>query len=378
VRDCSGKPTERRHDERGLAAKSPTPLLALLSLELGFPATGARPNKKNVLYLRGSISVLAVISYIYPNAKMSMSNILEVRNVVKTYGDYTALNNVSLSVPKGSIYGLLGPNGAGKTSLIRIINQITMPDSGEVFLDGEKLQPHHIQHIGYLPEERGLYKSMKVGEQCLYLAQLKGLSKTEAKKQLDFWFEKFGIEGWWNKKIEELSKGMAQKVQFVVTVLHKPKLLIFDEPFSGFDPVNANIIKDEILELKKQGSTIIFSTHRMESVEELCDHIALIHKSNKLIEGKLTDVKREFRTHHFEVGILTANVEGLMYDLTQKFTVNPAEFKSLNDDLKLEIGLGNANPNELLSLLTQRGQVTHFVEKIPTANDIFIKTVSQN
>ncbi|RXR29357.1 ATP-binding cassette domain-containing protein [Flavobacterium piscinae] len=307
-----------------------------------------------------------------------MSNILEVRNVVKTYGDYTALNNVSLSVPKGSIYGLLGPNGAGKTSLIRIINQITMPDSGEVFLDGEKLNPKHIQHIGYLPEERGLYKSMKVGEQCLYLAQLKGLSKQEAKKQLDFWFEKLGIEGWWNKKIEELSKGMAQKVQFVVTVLHKPKLLIFDEPFSGFDPVNANIIKDEILELKKQGSTIIFSTHRMESVEELCDDIALIHKSNKLIEGKLTDVKREYRTHHFEVGILTSNVEGLMYDLTQKFTVNPAEFKSLNDDLKLEIGLGNANPNELLSLLTQRGQVTHFVEKIPTANEIFIKTVSQN
>ena len=307
-----------------------------------------------------------------------MNNILEVRNVVKKYGDYMALNNVSLSVPKGSIYGLLGPNGAGKTSLIRIINQITMPDNGDVFLDGEKLNAKHIQHIGYLPEERGLYKSMKVGEQCLYLAQLKGLSKQEAKKQLDFWFEKLGIQEWWNKKIEELSKGMAQKVQFVVTVLHKPKLLIFDEPFSGFDPVNANIIKDEILELKKQGSTIIFSTHRMESVEELCDHIALIHKSNKLIEGKLTDVKREFRTHHFEVGILTSNVEGLMYDLTQKFTVNPAEFKSLNDDLKLEIGIGNASPNELLSLLTQRGQVTHFLEKIPTVNEIFIKTVSQN
>lgn len=307
-----------------------------------------------------------------------MSNILEVRNVVKQYGNYTALNNVSISVPKGSIYGLLGPNGAGKTSLIRIINQITMPDRGEVFLDGEKLQPNHIQHIGYLPEERGLYKSMKVGEQCLYLAQLKGLSKQEAKKQLDFWFEKFGIQAWWNKKIEELSKGMAQKVQFVVTVLHKPKLLIFDEPFSGFDPVNANIIKDEILELKKQGATIIFSTHRMESVEELCDDIALIHKSNKLIEGKLTDVKREFRTNHFEVGIVTGNVEGLMYDLTQRFTVDQANFKSLNDDLKLEIGLGTATPNELLQLLTQRGQVTHFVEKIPTANDIFIKTVSQN
>jgi ABC-2 type transport system ATP-binding protein len=306
-----------------------------------------------------------------------MSNILEVRQVVKKYGEFTALNNVSLTVPKGSIYGLLGPNGAGKTSLIRIINQITMPDSGTILLDGELLQPHHIQHIGYLPEERGLYKSMKVGEQCLYLAQLKGLSKQEAKNQLNFWFDKFEIQGWWNKKIEELSKGMAQKVQFVVTVLHKPKLLIFDEPFSGFDPVNANIIKDEILELKKEGATIIFSTHRMESVEELCDDIALIHKSNKLIEGKLTDVKRQHRTNTFEVGILTDNVEGLMVDLTRNFTINQAQFKSLNDDLKLEVAIGASTPNELLQILTHRGQVTHFIEKIPTANDIFIKTVSE-
>ncbi|WP_396184256.1 ABC transporter ATP-binding protein [Flavobacterium sp.] len=307
-----------------------------------------------------------------------MSNILEVRQVVKKYGEFTALNSVSLTVPKGSIYGLLGPNGAGKTSLIRIINQITMPDSGTILLDGELLQPHHIQHIGYLPEERGLYKSMKVGEQCLYLAQLKGLTKQDAKKQLDYWFDKLEIKGWWDKKIEELSKGMAQKVQFVVTVLHRPKLLIFDEPFSGFDPVNANIIKDEILELKKNGATIIFSTHRMESVEELCDDIALIHKSNKLIEGKLTDVKRQHRTNSFEVGILTNNIEGLMYDLTQKFTVDQAQFKSLNDDLKLEIAIGTSTPNELLQILTERGQVTHFVEKIPTANDIFIKTVSQS
>ena len=306
-----------------------------------------------------------------------MSSILEVKNVVKQYGDYVALNSVSLSIPKGSIYGLLGPNGAGKTSLIRIINQITLPDSGEVLLDGEKLQPHHIQHIGYLPEERGLYKSMKVGEQCLYLAQLKGLSKKEAKIQLDYWFEKLDIKGWWNKKIEELSKGMAQKIQFVVCVLHQPKLLIFDEPFSGFDPVNANIIKDEILSLKEKGTTIIFSTHRMESVEELCDHIALIHKSNKLIEGKLEEVKRQYRSNSFEVGILTDNVEGLMYDLTQKFTVGPANFKSLNQELKLEIQLGTGSPNELLQVLTQRGQVTHFVEKIPSVNDIFIKTVTE-
>ncbi|OJX54474.1 MAG: ABC transporter ATP-binding protein [Flavobacterium sp. 38-13] len=305
-----------------------------------------------------------------------MSNILEVKNVVKQYGDYTALNNVSLQVPKGSIYGLLGPNGAGKTSLIRIINQITMPDSGTVFLDGEQLRPEHVQHIGYMPEERGLYKTMKVGEQALYLAQLKGLSKAEAKKQLDYWFDRLEIQGWWNKKIQELSKGMAQKIQFVVTVLHKPKLLIFDEPFSGFDPVNANLIKDEILELKKQGSTIIFSTHRMESVEELCDDIALIHRSNKLIEGKLHDVKKEYRTNSFQVGIMTSNVEGLMYQLTQKFTVGQTSFKTLNDDLKLEVQIGDSSPNELLNILTQMGQVTHFVEKIPSVNDIFIQTVS--
>lgn len=306
-----------------------------------------------------------------------MNNILEVQKVVKQYGNYTALNEISLTVPKGSIYGLLGPNGAGKTSLIRIINQITMPDSGSIIFDGEKLQPKHVQYIGYLPEERGLYKSMKVGEQCLYLAQMKGLSKAEATKQLQYWFDRFEIQGWWNKKIQELSKGMAQKIQFVVCVLHKPKLLIFDEPFSGFDPVNANLIKDEILELQKQGATIIFSTHRMESVEELCDYIALIHQSNKLIEGKLTDVKKQYRTNSFEVGILSDNVEGLMYDITQKFTVGQTNFKSLNDELKLEIQLGNAAPNDLLNLLTQRGQVTHFVEKIPSVNDIFIKTVSE-
>jgi ABC-2 type transport system ATP-binding protein len=307
-----------------------------------------------------------------------MSTILEVNKVVKRYGDYVALNEVTLAVPKGSIYGLLGPNGAGKTSLIRIINQITLPDSGEIILDGEKLQPKHVQYIGYLPEERGLYNTMKVGEQCLYLAQMKGLSKADAKKQLEYWFERLEIQGWWNKKIQELSKGMAQKIQFVVCVLHKPKLLIFDEPFSGFDPVNANIIKEEILKLRGDGATIIFSTHRMESVEELCDHIALIHKSNKLIEGRINDVKRQFKTNSYEVGVLSGNVEGLMYDLTQNFKVSPANFKSLNETLKLEIQIGNATPNELLHVLTQRGQVTHFVEKIPTVNDIFIRTVSDN
>lgn len=305
-----------------------------------------------------------------------MSNILEVKNVVKQYGTYTALNSVSLNVPQGSIYGLLGPNGAGKTSLIRIINQITLPDAGEIWLDGERLNPDHISIIGYMPEERGLYKTMKVGEQCLYLAQLKGMSKADAKAQLKYWFEKFEIEGWWDKKIQELSKGMAQKVQFIVTVLHKPKLLILDEPFSGFDPVNANLIKDEIIELNKQGTSIIFSTHRMESVEEMCDHIALIHKSNKLIEGKLSEVKKQYRTNTFQIGILTNNIEGLMYQLSQKYTIGQTSFKSLNDDLKLEVNLGAHPTNDLLQMLFQYGQVTHFAEKIPSVNDIFIQTVS--
>ena len=236
-----------------------------------------------------------------------MSNILEVQKVSKNFGSFTALNNVSISVPKGSIFGLLGPNGAGKTTLIRIINQITMPDSGHVFLDGEALKPTHIKDIGYLPEERGLYKSMKVGEQALYLAQLKGLSHKEAKERLKYWFDRLEIGDWWNKKIQELSKGMAQKIQFVVTVLHQPKLLIFDEPFSGFDPINANLIKDEILKLREDGATIIFSTHRMESVEEMCDEITLIHKSNKILEGKLNDVKRKFKTNTFEIGIKQNN-----------------------------------------------------------------------
>ncbi|MXN90065.1 ATP-binding cassette domain-containing protein [Flavobacterium sp. Sd200] len=307
-----------------------------------------------------------------------MEPILKVKNVVKQYGNYTALNSVSLSVPKGSIYGLLGPNGAGKTSLIRIINQITMPDGGEVLLDGEKLNPSHISHIGYMPEERGLYKTMKVGEQALYLAQLKGLSKKEAKEQLEYWFEKLEIQGWWNKKIQELSKGMAQKIQFVVTVLHQPKLLILDEPFSGFDPVNANIIKDEIMELRDKGTTIIFSTHRMESVEDMCDHIALIHKSNKLIEGELQAVKRRYRTNTFEVGIVPKNLQQLLADISLRYNTRQANFKTLDDELKLEVALSEGQSSrDLLQYLLQYGSVTYFVEKIPSVNDIFIETVSQ-
>lgn len=228
-----------------------------------------------------------------------MDHLLVAENVSKKFGDFTALNNVSLQIPKGSIFGLLGPNGAGKTTFIRIINQITLPSEGRILLDGKPLHPNDIQHIGYMPEERGLYKSMRVGEQALYLAQLKGLSKAEAKARLKYWFKRLNIEDWWDKKIQELSKGMAQKVQFVVTVLHNPKLLIFDEPFSGFDPVNANLIKDEILQLREDGATILFSTHRMESVEELCDYMALIHKSNKLLDGKVTEIKREYKSNTF-------------------------------------------------------------------------------
>lgn len=307
-----------------------------------------------------------------------MNNLLEAKNITKTYGDYIALNNISLSVPKGSIFGLLGPNGAGKTSFIRIINQITMPDTGLVTLEGKPLEANHIKDIGYLPEERGLYKSMKVGEQALYLAQLKGLSKPEAKKRLKHWFERLEIGDWWNKKIQELSKGMAQKIQFVVTVLHEPKLLIFDEPFSGFDPINANLIKDEILKLREDGATIIFSTHRMESVEELCDDIALINKSNKILDGNLVDIKRQFKSNTFEVGVHANNATELDQLLKDKFQITPASFKSINDDLKMNIKIASGGPNELLSFLTNHGQVNHFVEVIPSASDIFIQSVQNN
>lgn len=308
-----------------------------------------------------------------------MSDLLVADSVSKSFGGFKALNNVSIEVPKGSIFGLLGPNGAGKTTLIRIINQITMPDTGSVMLDGEALAPHHIQNIGYLPEERGLYKSMKVGEQALYLAQLKGLPKTEARKRLKYWFERLEIGDWWNKKIQELSKGMAQKIQFVVTVLHQPKLLIFDEPFSGFDPINANLIKDEILKLRDDGATVIFSTHRMESVEELCDHIALIHQSNKILDGKLQDIKRQFKTNSFEVGLVTPNEHELTQLIKDKFEVSPADFKSLNDDLKLNIKLkANETSNDLLGFLTSKAEVNHFNELVPTASDIFIQTVKNN
>jgi ABC-2 type transport system ATP-binding protein len=304
-----------------------------------------------------------------------MNNILVTNGVTKNFGKHTALNNVSLEIPKNSIYGLLGPNGAGKTTLIRIINQITYPDQGEVFFDGELLKPGHIAMIGYLPEERGLYKSMKVGEQALYLAQLKGLTKSEAKKRLKFWFERLEIGDWWNKKIQELSKGMAQKIQFIVTVLHEPKLLIFDEPFSGFDPINANAIKDEILYLRDQGASIIFSTHRMESVEELCEYITLLHKSEKILDGRLSDIKKAYKNNIFDVGLETQNGDGLLKELSDKFEVTSSAYDPLQEQLDITLQLPNSNSGPLLQYLSSKGNINNFVEKVPSANEIFIRTV---
>ena len=308
-----------------------------------------------------------------------MDTLLEISNVVKRYGDFTALNKVSLDVPRGSVFGLLGPNGAGKTSLIRIVNQITLPDSGSIYFDGQPLKPGDVEHIGYLPEERGLYKSMKVGEQALYLAQLKGLSKREAKKRLKYWFDKFDIAAWWDKKIEELSKGMAQKVQFIVTVLHQPKLLIFDEPFSGFDPINAQLIAKEILQLRDEGATIIFSTHRMESVEEMCDYIALIHQSHKIIDGKLADIKPQFRSNTYQIGLKTARGAEVEKLLQEKFVVSQSDVKMLDSGVTLDVRIPKeATPNDLLSLVTEYGQVQHFLEMVPSANDIFMQAVTKN
>lgn len=302
-------------------------------------------------------------------------NILETKNVEKKFTGHTALSDVSISVPKGSIYGLLGPNGAGKTSLIRIINQITAPDKGEVLFKGQNLKGSDVQHIGYLPEERGLYKKMKVGEQVLYLAQLKGMSKDEAKKKLLYWFEKFEMAGWWNKKIEELSKGMQQKVQFIVTVLHEPELLILDEPFSGFDPINANLIKQEILEIKNKGTTIIFSTHNMGSVEELCDHIALIHRSQKILEGSVKDIRKQYRSNVYDMSF-TGNLIGFTNALWAGAEI--LEKKTENDLHQVRVRLlGNNTPNDLLRAVLSDVQMLSFNERIPSMNDIFIQTVSK-
>ncbi len=316
-----------------------------------------------------------------------MEYLLAANHVSKRFGKYTALDDLSIAVPKGCVFGLLGPNGAGKTTLIRIINQITVPDDGNIYLSGEPLEQKHIMNIGYMPEERGLYKSMKVGEQVLYLAQLKGMTKADAKAQSEYWFSRLGVSGWWDKKIQELSKGQAQKIQFIVTVLHRPKLLIFDEPFSGFDPINANLIKDEILKLRDDGATVIFSTHRMESVEEMCDHIALMNKSKKILDGNLAEIKRDYRSNTYEIGLETQDDSlrslellkvDLLEEMAQRWEVAPAHFKSIHDhDLKLTVKIPEGlTANDLLRYLAGKGMVNHFVEVIPSVNEIFIKTIS--
>jgi ABC-2 type transport system ATP-binding protein len=294
-------------------------------------------------------------------------------HIVKRYANHLALDRVTINVPEGSIYGLLGPNGAGKTTLLRIINQISIPDEGELFFAGRKFHAKDVAQIGYLPEERGLYKKMKVGEQALYLAQLKGMSKADAMKKLKYWFTKFEIQAWWNKKVEELSKGMQQKVQFVTTILHQPKLLIFDEPFSGFDPINANLLKHEILELRQSGSTIIFSTHDMGSVEELCDNITLINKSRTILEGAVHDIRMEHKSNTYEIGF-TGNPEPVMERLNSHCEVVDQHMERANHYVKIKAKQGLTG-NDLLSLVLPVAAVTSFNELIPTMNEIFIKVV---
>jgi len=299
---------------------------------------------------------------------------LQANHVTKTYsaGKKIALQDFSIHVPKATVYGLLGPNGAGKTTFIRIINQITQADSGEVFINGEKLNPHHIKDIGYMPEERGLYKNMTVGDQILYFGALKGMKKQDALSQAKYWFDRLEIDQWWNKKLSELSKGMAQKIQFVVTVLHQPKLLILDEPFSGFDPVNTNLVKDQILQLKEQGTTIILSTHRMESVEELCDSVALINKSRKILDGKVFEVREKFKQNLFKVVLSDVNSENLEKLKNQYQLVNIHDQHGL---ISFDLNY-NEDQNLLLNDLMKAGKIRSFDEKIPSMNEVFITAVS--
>ena len=301
---------------------------------------------------------------------------IAINEVTKRYADHTALDSISLDIPEQCIYGLLGPNGAGKTTLIRILNQITAPDSGEVRINGETLCQKHITRIGYLPEERGLYKKMKVGEQAIYLAELKGIKKAEAQKRLKEWFDKFEISGWWDKKVEELSKGMQQKVQFITTVIHEPEILIFDEPFSGFDPINANLLKESILELRDKGATILLSTHNMASVEELCDSITLINHGKSILQGRVGDIKRQHDTHQREIVVRCDNSSKVMAvaDTYNNIKVEPTDQP---DETKLT--LFSASPNELINQLLQVGQLVSYKEVLPSMNDIFIHEVqSQN
>jgi len=296
--------------------------------------------------------------------------LFEAANITKKYGDQLALDKVSISVPEQSIYGLLGPNGAGKTTLIRIINQITGPDSGELYLNGKKLMPEDVQIIGYLPEERGLYKKMKVGEQAIYFAQLKGLSRAEAMKRLKYWFNKLDIIDWWGKKIEELSKGMAQKVQFVITVLHEPKLLIFDEPFTGFDPVNTNTIKNEILFLREKGTTIIFSTHNMESVEELCDNITLIDKAKTILEGSVNDIRSQWAANEYDLVIEgDVKIEG-----NGHYNILDRKHEGNKSYIRLKTA-GSIKVNEILNTVMKSGNLVSFNPALPSMNEIFIRVI---
>ncbi len=313
-----------------------------------------------------------------------MEVFLKVENITKQFAGHTALDDVSLEVPRGCVYGLLGPNGAGKTTLIRIINHITAPDKGRVWFNGHPLSPADVANIGYLPEERGLYKTMKVGEQALYFAQLKGLSKAEATARLKKWFVKFGIEGWWNKKVSELSKGMAQKVQFIVTVLHEPQLLIFDEPFSGFDPINANLLKNEILELRDKGATVIFSTHNMASVEEVCDHITLINKSKNILSGSLDEVRRSHGGNIFEVDFrgnresLVGALAGLPCGLLDESLIADEDKENRSERaLKIHIER-DEDVRSVVEVINNTVQLRTFREVIPSMNDIFIQAVAKH
>ncbi|MCD7970812.1 MAG: ABC transporter ATP-binding protein [Alistipes sp.] len=302
--------------------------------------------------------------------------LINVDHVTKSYAGHTALTDVSLSIPRGSIYGLLGPNGAGKTTLIRIINRITAPDSGRIIFDGHEMQPADVRRIGYLPEERGLYKKMKVGEQALYLAMLKGMPKKEATARLKEWFIRFGIQDWWNKKVEELSKGMAQKVQFIVTVLHGPELLILDEPFSGFDPVNASLIREEILRLRNEGATVIFSTHNMSSVEEICDHITLINRSRNILTGPVDRIRRSHGGDMYDAEF-KGSASGLEEGLKELCTVLEAQDDgSGNGTLKLSIP-DHGRVREVVSVINSQTELRSFRNIVPSMNDIFIKAVSQ-
>ena len=305
-----------------------------------------------------------------------MEFLLQAQGLTRKYKDKVALNNFSINIPQGSIYGLLGPNGAGKTTFIRIVNQITAPDSGTILLNGEPLTKKSIGQVGYMPEERGLYKNMKVGEQALYFAKLKGLSSAEAKKRTEYWFEKLDMMSWWNKKLSELSKGMGQKVQFVITVIHNPSLLIFDEPFSGFDPVNAQIIANEILELRDKGTTIIFSTHRMESVEEMCDHVALINQSNKVLDGTIEEVRNQFKTGKFSIQLNETPADSLQ-NLANEFEIS--DVRNVNQRTEFNLLYNKETPtNVILDKLMQVGQVHQFKEIIPSMNDVFLEAVKQS